>query len=104
MSALLRMASNSVDKINAALSLPVMDVDGKEICPNTTDISVQNVGFSYEKRRIIDNVTIEIPARTSLAIVGASGSGKTTLCNLIFALLGCERRERQSRRPRRQGI
>ena len=84
MSALLRMASNSVDKINAALSLPVMDVDGKEICPNTTDISVQNVGFSYEKRRIIDNVTIEIRARTSLAIVGASGSGKTTLCNLIL--------------------
>ena len=84
MSALLRTAANSIDKIEAAMNLPVMDINGKEITPAKTDISVQNVDFSYDKRKIIDGVTADIPARSSLAIVGGSGSGKTTLCNLIL--------------------
>ena len=84
MSALLRMAANSIDKIEAAMNLPVMDINGKEITPAKTDIAVQNVDFSYDKRKIIDGVTVDIPARSSLAIVGGSGSGKTTLCNLIL--------------------
>ena len=45
---------------------------------------MRNVDFSYDKRKIIDGVTVDIPARSSLAIVGGSGSGKTTLCNLIL--------------------
>ena len=81
MSALLRMAANSIDKIEAAMNLPVMDINGKEITPAKTDIAVRNVDFSYDKRKIIDGVTVDIPARSSLAIVGGSGSGKTTLCN-----------------------
>ncbi|MFQ7079189.1 MAG: ATP-binding cassette domain-containing protein [Christensenellaceae bacterium] len=84
MSALLRMAANSIDKIEAAMNLPVMDINGKEITPAKTDIAVQNVDFSYDKRKIIDGVTVDIPVRSSLAIVGGSGSGKTTLCNLIM--------------------
>ena len=84
MSALLRMAANSIDKIEAAMNLPVMDINGKEITPVKTDIDVKNVDFSYDKRKIIDGVTVDIPARSSLAIVGGSGSGKTTLCNLIL--------------------
>ena len=84
MSALLRVAANSIDKIEAAMNLPVMDINGKEITPAKTDIAVRNVDFSYDKRKIIDGVTVDIPARSSLAIVGGSGSGKTTLCNLIL--------------------
>ena len=66
------------------MNLPVMDINGKEITPAKTDIAVRNVDFSYDKRKIIDGVTVDIPARSSLAIVGGSGSGKTTLCNLIL--------------------
>lgn len=84
MSALLRVAANSIDKIEAAMNLPVMDINGKEITPAKTDIAVRNVDFSYDKRKIIDGVTVDIPVRSSLAIVGGSGSGKTTLCNLIL--------------------
>ena len=84
MSALVRISANSIDKIEAAMNLPVMDINGKEITPVKTDIDVKNVDFSYDKRKIIDGVTVDIPARSSLAIVGGSGSGKTTLCNLIL--------------------
>ena len=39
--------------------------------------------FSYEQRKIIDDVSIHIPTGTTTAIVGPSGGGKTTLCNLM---------------------
>ncbi len=39
--------------------------------------------FSYESRPIINGVTLEIPEKTTTAIVGPSGGGKTTLCHLL---------------------
>lgn len=84
MSSLLRLASLSIDKINETLDLPVMDVDGKDIVPQNLDVSVKDVDFAYDKRKIIDDVSVDIPSGSSLAIVGGSGSGKTTLCDLIM--------------------
>lgn len=82
-SALLRSVDVSVDKANEILSLPPMDIDGKEAVPQNCNIDVEDITFSYDKRRIIDGITIHIPEKTTTAIVGPSGGGKTTLCNLI---------------------
>lgn len=60
-----------------------MDIDGRDIIPENRDIVLENVDFSYEKRKIIDNVSMTVPEKTTVAIVGPSGSGKTTLCNLM---------------------
>jgi ATP-binding cassette subfamily B protein IrtB len=84
MSALMRTAALAIDNINAALQMPVMDENGTDIHPENTHIKVEEVGFSYDKRKIIDDVSVDIPVRSTLAIVGGSGSGKTTLCNLII--------------------
>ncbi|SFJ10569.1 ATP-binding cassette, subfamily B [Terrisporobacter glycolicus] len=82
-SALLRVMDNCVDKVNTVFDTPVMDVEGSEIIPKNYDINFDNVSFSYENRKVIDNMLFNIPQNTTTAIVGPSGGGKTTICNLI---------------------
>ena len=84
MSALMRIASLSIDNINAALNMPVMDEKSTDIQVQNNEISVENISFSYDERKVIDDLSIDIPAGSTLAIVGGSGGGKTTLCNLII--------------------
>ncbi len=82
-SSLLHTVSVCVDKANTILSLNTMDIDGKDIVPQNHDIALSHVSFSYDKRKIIDDVSLSIPQKTTTAIVGPSGGGKSTLCNLI---------------------
>lgn len=47
-------------------------------------ISFSDVRFQYEPGKpILDGVTVEIPAGSSLAVIGHNGCGKSTLINLI---------------------
>ena len=69
--------------MNAILEYPQMKLDGDALEKGIGDIQVDDVSFSYGKRRIIDHVSFRIPNRTTTAIVGPSGSGKTTLTSLI---------------------
>lgn len=48
-------------------------------------ISFRYVGFSYPgtTKRVLNNVTFDIPKGSSVGIVGESGSGKTTLMRLL---------------------
>ena len=80
---LTRTIENCVDKANEALSSPTMDIDGKEIKPESMTLTVRNVDFSYDTKKIIDGVSFEIPERTTAAFVGPSGGGKTTITQLL---------------------
>ena len=82
-SALLRTVDVSVDKAREILDLQPMDTEGRDLRPKDHDIDVEDIAFSYDKRRVIDGITVHIPERTTTAIVGPSGGGKTTLCHLI---------------------
>jgi ATP-binding cassette subfamily B multidrug efflux pump len=50
------------------------------------EIEFRNLNFSYGETQVLHNISLHIPAGSSLAIVGPTGSGKTTLVNLISRL------------------
>lgn len=50
-------------------------------------IELSNVSFSYDDKKILDSVSLEIFKNQTVALIGESGSGKTTLANLISGLL-----------------
>lgn len=79
----LRITESSINRANEIDSVPVMDDHGRKIVPETHDIELESVDFSYETRPVLQDVSLRIPDKTTTAIVGPSGSGKTTLCNLI---------------------
>lgn len=82
-STLFRSIDIGVEKVNAILNVEPMDIDGRELIPDSCDIALEHVDFSYEQRKILNDVSLTIPEKTTAAIVGPSGSGKTTLCSLM---------------------
>jgi ATP-binding cassette subfamily B multidrug efflux pump len=49
-------------------------------------LSVKHLSFAYKDRMVLDDVSFELPAGGSLAIVGRTGSGKTSLAVLLARL------------------
>ena len=82
-SALFRSIDIGVDKVNKILEIPSMETEGKIIIPEHYDIDMKNIEFSYGTKKVLDDISLHIPEKTTVAIVGPSGSGKTTLCNLM---------------------
>jgi ATP-binding cassette subfamily B protein len=68
-------------------------IDKKELIENegkikkdkiAGDVSFENVVFSYNNTTdVLRNVDFDIPAGSSMAIVGSTGSGKTTIINVL---------------------
>lgn len=81
--ALLRIVDNSLEQVESVLHIPKMPGNEAVNKIQNYDIELQNISFGYDKRSIIQDVSLKIPERSVTAIVGPSGSGKTTLCNLI---------------------
>jgi len=50
-------------------------------------IELRDVSFSYDAKKILDTINLNIPAGSFTAIIGPSGSGKTTCLDLIIGLL-----------------
>jgi ATP-binding cassette, subfamily B, heavy metal transporter len=54
-------------------------------------IRFENVSFSYEPdRRILHDVTFEVPAGKMVAVVGPSGAGKSTISRILFRFYDIE--------------
>lgn len=54
---------------------------------NSCLIKIENLTFSRGKRKIFDNLSLEIPRGKLTGIMGPSGTGKTTLIKLIAGQL-----------------
>jgi subfamily B ATP-binding cassette protein MsbA len=48
-----------------------------------SDIEFRNVGFSYDREPVLQNVNLKIEKGKTIALVGPSGGGKSTLADLV---------------------
>ena len=55
----------------------------KGAVPQIGDLHFDHVSFSYDDKKVLDDVSFTIPQGKKTALVGLSGSGKSTMLNLI---------------------
>lgn len=77
--------------------LDVLDVEpdvadpgesGRELPPGPLDIRFVRVGFAYPGGApVLHDISVEIPAKSRVAVVGETGSGKTTFAKLLTRLM-----------------
>lgn len=49
-------------------------------------ISLKNIYKSFGGQKVLENLSVDIPDRGRIAVMGRSGAGKTTLLNIIMGL------------------
>ncbi|WP_261129495.1 metal ABC transporter ATP-binding protein [Bacillus sp. Marseille-Q3570] len=50
-------------------------------------VSIKNVTFNYQERKVLENINLDVPEGSFLALLGPNGSGKSTLIKMILGLL-----------------
>ncbi|MDO5350658.1 MAG: ABC transporter ATP-binding protein [Lachnospiraceae bacterium] len=76
----------AVEAANELLHLPVLSDSGKEIQLTNTDISLEDVTFSYDgtpENQVLHHIHLFMPQGSFTALTGPSGSGKSTVARLI---------------------
>lgn len=72
-----------VDKILKAENNIIEKSNAVHINELKSDITFQNVSFSYGENEILHDINLKIKKGETIALVGQSGSGKSTLVDLI---------------------
>jgi ATP-binding cassette, subfamily B, bacterial PglK len=91
----LRFAGPTLDRLHADItqlepsSTRAGDAAAGSRLPLRKELVLENVSYSYPgtERPVLDNLTLHIPAGTTVGLVGATGSGKTTTVDVILGLL-----------------
>jgi ATP-binding cassette subfamily B protein len=82
-------AMASTNRILDLLDTPIAIHSGSQVLDSVVngDIQLKNVTFGYAANfPIVENLSLEIAAHKTTAIVGATGSGKSTLVKLLLRL------------------
>ncbi len=77
-------AASAIKRLNKILSLKTEASGLKRLESSHVDLCLRDLEFSYNQdKKIIQNISLEVPSGAKIALIGASGSGKTTLAQVI---------------------
>lgn len=83
----IQKGSAAIERIQEILDAPISIQAPQQAKPLTgiqQGIRLEQVSFSYDnEKKVLDNITLDIPKGSSVALVGASGAGKSTLIDLL---------------------
>lgn len=76
---------DSIKRLNELPDPAKANVPASVLKPKTMELAITDVSFRYSKntKKVLDSLTLVIPEKQKLAILGRSGSGKSTLASLI---------------------
>ncbi len=89
----MRFGKPALDALHADLAEeknePLKSANDVAPLPLKQNIEFTNIGFTYPGagRAAIHDLTLKIPANSTVGFVGSTGAGKTTLVDIIMALL-----------------
>ena len=82
--AVLQAAFAALNKIHQVMSLPLPRDEGKSLVIRT-DLVIRNLNFAYSPGEpVLEDIDLEVPSGSSLAIVGPTGAGKSTIIRLMI--------------------
>ena len=73
-------------EVQSILNAQEMERPEKGEVPESNDLVLENVRFSYKEKEVLHGIDMEIPEGSFIALVGPSGSGKSTIARLIASL------------------
>ena len=87
----LALGGPSLDKLHEDIkNLKPLNVNlNQDILPFNKNITLKNIYYSYPNasRTALKDISLSIPAKSSVGLVGTTGSGKTTTVDIILGLL-----------------
>ena len=84
----LKYYTSSVEVINEELfNIPLNKKDKPIPFEFTKKTTIENLDFSYKKKKILEGINLVIQKGETIGIIGESGSGKSTLVDLLNGLL-----------------
>lgn len=85
------IVNDAMERIDSVLNLQPMSEPNQSDVPKDYSIAINNLTYSYDgQKNAINNVSLTIPSKQTVAFVGPSGSGKSTLANLISRFFDCD--------------
>ncbi len=87
MSNVIAQATASYSRISSVLNTPVIENKASVNTSLTGKIELKNVSVLYGQKPALKNVSFEVKAGSSLAIIGPTGAGKTQLLYLLTGLI-----------------
>lgn len=73
------------ERIFEVLDQPMEEIAGEHIAEVKGHVEFRHVNFSYVPgKQVITDFSLDVPAGSKIALVGATGSGKTTIINLLL--------------------